>query len=154
VLLGWQHNPEGIPLPIHGVSDGTLNISDIDVWMWLKKLFPMSWPVNVSLRAPLISLFSELGRWSDLVNSQECLTPQGATLRSSIRSPFAIAECDMSTILLGELARWLARCGGLSPNRVPRIEAYAARLLSKETCNMAALGGQQRMKKGTTLAAK
>jgi hypothetical protein len=31
VLQGWRHNPEGVPLPIHGELDGTLNISDIDV---------------------------------------------------------------------------------------------------------------------------
>jgi hypothetical protein len=37
---------------------------------------------------------------------------------------------------------------------VPHIEAYIARLLSKEVCNPAALEGQQRMKKGTTWAAK
>jgi hypothetical protein len=68
VLHSWQHNPEGVPLPIHGESDGTLNISDIDVWMWLKKLSPKSWPVNASLKAPLISLFSEPGWCSDLVD--------------------------------------------------------------------------------------
>jgi hypothetical protein len=45
-----------------------LNISDIDVWMWLKKLSPKSPPVTASLKAPLISLFSELGQWSDLVD--------------------------------------------------------------------------------------
>jgi hypothetical protein len=37
---------------------------------------------------------------------------------------------------------------------LPRIEAYIARLLSKEAYNSAALEGQQRMKKGTTRAAK
>ena len=42
VLQGWRHNPEGVPLLIDRESDGTLNISDIDVWMWLKKLFPKS----------------------------------------------------------------------------------------------------------------
>jgi hypothetical protein len=24
-LQGWEHNPEGIPLPIHSESDGMLN---------------------------------------------------------------------------------------------------------------------------------
>jgi hypothetical protein len=58
VPQGWKHNPEGVPLPIHRDSDRTLNISDIDVWMWLKKLSPKSWPLSVSLKALLISLFS------------------------------------------------------------------------------------------------
>ena len=60
----------------------------------------------------------------------------------------------MSTIPLGEIARWLAQFSGLTPDRVPRIEAYVARLLSKEVCNPAALKGQQRMKKGATRPAK
>jgi hypothetical protein len=68
VLQGWKHNPEGIPLLIHREFDGTLNISDIDLWMWLKKLSPKSQPLSTLLRPPLISLFSELGQWSDLIN--------------------------------------------------------------------------------------
>jgi hypothetical protein len=57
-------------------------------------------------------------------------------------------------IPLGKLAQWLARYGRLTPDRVPRIDAYIARFLSKEACNPAALEGQQQMKKGTTQAAK
>jgi hypothetical protein len=68
VLQGGKHNPEGVPLPIQGESDGTLNISDIDVWMWLKKLSPKSWPLSASLRLPLISLFSEPRQWREVVN--------------------------------------------------------------------------------------
>jgi hypothetical protein len=90
VLRGWQHNLERVPAPIHGESDRTLNVSDINVWMWLKKLSPKSWPTNVTLRVPLISLFSEPGQWSDLVDTHECLTLQGDTLWSSITLPFPI----------------------------------------------------------------
>jgi hypothetical protein len=79
VLQIWQHNPEGIPLPIHGESDGTLNISDINIWMWLKKLSLKSRPTNVTPRAPLISLFSKLGQWHNMVEASECLTTQGDT---------------------------------------------------------------------------
>jgi hypothetical protein len=68
VLQGWKHNPKGIPLPICSESDGTLNVSDIDVWMWLKKLSPKSQPVHMSLKALLISLFSKPGRWINKVN--------------------------------------------------------------------------------------
>jgi hypothetical protein len=76
VLQSWQHNPEGIPLPIRGEPDGTLNISDIDIWMWLKKLSLKSRPTNAMLWVSLISFFSELGRWSGLIYPRECLTPQ------------------------------------------------------------------------------
>jgi hypothetical protein len=103
MLLSWQHTLEGVPAPIHCKSDGKLNISDIDVWMWLKKLSPKSRPTNAMLRAPLISLFSEPGRWIDLVDTQECLTPQGDNLRSSIRLTFPIAGRDTSTIPLADV---------------------------------------------------
>ena len=109
---------------------------------------------DATLRAPLISLFSEAGRWSDLVGARESLTPQAETLRASITSPFPIKDRDTSTIPLAEIARWLAQFGGLTPDRVPRIEAYVARLLSKKAYNSAAIEGQQRIKKGATRAAK
>jgi hypothetical protein len=109
---------------------------------------------NATLRALLISLFSEPGQWIDLVDTQECLTPQGDTLRASVTSTFLIAGRDMSTIPLTEIVRWLARCGGLTPDSVPRVEAYILRLLSKEAFNPAALTGQQQMKKAVTRATK
>jgi hypothetical protein len=84
VLQGWRHNPEGVPLPIHRESNGTLNISDIDIRMWLKKLSPKGWPISALLRPLLISLFSEPGQWSDLIDPRECPTPQGDTLRSCL----------------------------------------------------------------------
>jgi hypothetical protein len=104
--------------------------------------------------ALLISLFSEPGRFNDLVEARECLTPQGDTLRSSITSAFPIAGRDTSTIPLVKLAKWLARCGGITPDRVPRIEAYVARFLSKKAYNPAAIKGQQRMKNASTRTAK
>jgi hypothetical protein len=73
--------------------------------MWLKKLSPKSQLISMSLRPPLISLFSEPGRWSDLIDPRECLTPQGDTLRFSIMSPFPIAGHNTSTILLGKIAK-------------------------------------------------
>jgi hypothetical protein len=107
--------------------------------MWLKKLSPKSRLTNTTLWAPLISLFSELGRWGDLVDPQECLTPQADTLRASITTSFPIEGRDTSTIPLVEIARWLARYGRLAPDHVPRIEAYVSCFLSKEAYNSATL---------------
>jgi hypothetical protein len=154
ILRSWQHNPEGVPTPIRSESDGTLNTSDIDVWMWMRRLSPKSRPPNATLRAPLVSLFSEPGRFNDLVEARECLTPQGDTLRSLVTSDYPIGGRDTSTIPMVELAKWLARYGGITPDRVPRIEAYVAHLLSKKAYNPAAIEGQQRMHKGATRAAK
>jgi phosphopantetheinyl transferase (holo-ACP synthase) len=65
-----------------------------------------------------------------------------------------IAGRDMSTIPHSEIARWLATYGGLTPDCVPRIEAYAVRHLTKQAYNSTATEGQQRMKNAVTWAAK
>ena len=36
MLHAWQHNPEGVPTAIRQEDDGLLNLSDVDIWMWLK----------------------------------------------------------------------------------------------------------------------
>jgi hypothetical protein len=154
VLQSWQCNPEGVPLPIRGESDGTLNTSDVDIWMWLNQLSPKSRPTNSTMWASLISLFSEPGRWSGLVEPREHLTPQAETLRGSVTSPFPIAGRDTATIPHSEIPRWLATYGGLTPDRVPRIEAYVACHLTKRAYNSAATEGQQKMKKAATWATK
>ena len=41
VLSLWQHNPEGVPTAIRQEDDGSLNTSDVDIWMWLKTLTPI-----------------------------------------------------------------------------------------------------------------
>jgi hypothetical protein len=44
--------------------------------------------------------------------------PQGDTLWSSIMLPVPIGGHETSTIPLGEIAKWLTCCGGLTPGRV------------------------------------
>ena len=36
MLYSWQHNPEGIPTTIQQEDDRSLNLSDVDIWIWLK----------------------------------------------------------------------------------------------------------------------
>ena len=36
MLSLWQCNPEGVPTAIRQEDDGSLNLSDVDIWMWLK----------------------------------------------------------------------------------------------------------------------
>jgi hypothetical protein len=85
---------------------------------------------------------------------RECLTPQAETLRGSVTLPFPITRRDTSMILPSEIPQWLTTYGGLTPDRVPHIDAYVAHFLMKQAYNSAALEGQQRMKKAVTWAAK
>ena len=36
VLKKWEHNPEGVPTAIQQEKDGSLNYTDVNIWMWLK----------------------------------------------------------------------------------------------------------------------
>ena len=40
MLYAWQHNPEGVPTAIRQEDDGSLNLSNVDIWMWLKIITP------------------------------------------------------------------------------------------------------------------
>ena len=40
MLYLWQHNPEGVPTTIQQEDNGSLNLSDVDIWMWLKCVTP------------------------------------------------------------------------------------------------------------------
>ena len=40
MLSLWQHNPEGVPTAIRQEDDGSLNLSNVDFWMWLRATTP------------------------------------------------------------------------------------------------------------------
>ena len=40
MLSSWQCNPEGVPTAIRQEDDGSLNLSEVDIWMWLKLITP------------------------------------------------------------------------------------------------------------------
>ena len=40
MLSLWQHNPEGVPTTLQQEDDGSLNLSNVDIQMWLKIITP------------------------------------------------------------------------------------------------------------------
>ena len=40
VLKKWEHNPESVPAAIWQEKDGSLNYTDVSIWMWLKAILP------------------------------------------------------------------------------------------------------------------
>ena len=40
MLSLWQHNPEGFLAAIWQEDDSSLNLSDVDIWMWLRATTP------------------------------------------------------------------------------------------------------------------
>ena len=80
MLYSWQHNPEGAPTAIRQEDDGSLNLSDVDIWIWLKCITPSN---GVMVRQQLMQLFDEAGQWASLVDTSKLPTPSGSELRNS-----------------------------------------------------------------------
>ena len=80
MLSSWQHNPEGVPTAIQQEDDGLLNLSDVDIWMWLKLITPSK---GVMTRQQLMQLFGEVGQWASLVDASKLPAPHSSKLRNS-----------------------------------------------------------------------
>ena len=80
MLHAWQRNPEGVPTATRQEDDGSLNLSDVDIWMWLKIITPSK---GVMIRQRLMQLFGEASQWASLVNASKLLTQLSSKLRNS-----------------------------------------------------------------------
>ena len=80
MLSSWQHNPEGVPTAISQEDDKSLNLSDVDIWMWLKLITPSK---GVMIRQRLTQLFGEAGQWASLVNASNLPAPHSSELHNS-----------------------------------------------------------------------
>ena len=110
LLTPWHTNPTGVPYPICQEANGVLNFIDLDIWMWLKKIFT---PKTASrLKKVLWSIFKTPGQWCKLLDRAQPATTLGDTLRTSVQGVFP----STSTPGEGEakdLAMWLAKSGGV-----------------------------------------
>ena len=77
MLFLWQHNPEGVPTAIQQEDDESLNLSDVDIWMWLKIITPTK---SMMIRQQLMQLFGEASQWASLVNASKLLAPHSSEL--------------------------------------------------------------------------
>ena len=80
MLSLWQRNPEGVPAAIQQEDDGSLNLSDVDIWMWLKVITPTK---GMMMRQCLMQLFSEASQWASLVDVSELPAPCSSKLCNS-----------------------------------------------------------------------
>ena len=80
-MHGSVCNPEGgVPTAIQQEDDGSLNLSDVDIWMWLKIITPSK---GVIIRQWLMQLFGEASQWASLVNASKLPAPHSSELRNS-----------------------------------------------------------------------
>ena len=106
ILQSWLHNSEGIPTTIHKEADGSLNLQDIVIWLWLKKLTPWRKPVS-PLKVRLIDLFSTSQQWESLISYYEINQPASDSLWESICGSFPVNSHKALRIPLEEIAQWL-----------------------------------------------
>ena len=80
MLHAWQCNPEGVPTAIQQEDDGSLNLSNVDIWMWLKLITPSK---GMMIRQQHMQLFGEAGQWASLVDASKLPAPHSSELCNS-----------------------------------------------------------------------
>ena len=128
MLSSWQHNPEGVPTTIQQEDDGSLNLSDVDIWMWLKLITPSK---GMMIRQQLMQLFGEVGQWASLVDTSKLLTPRSSKLRNSTQTEYKFMSQLKADMLLKDLAIWLGKCVKVTHTHVAKIEEYVVHALAK-----------------------
>ena len=128
MLHAWQHNPEGVPTAIRQEDDRSLNLSDVDIWMWLKIITPSK---GVMIRQRLMQLFGEAGQWASLVDASKLPAPLSSELCNSTRTKYKFMSLLKAEMSLRDLAMWLGKYAGITLTRAARIEEYAVHALAK-----------------------
>ena len=128
MLLSWECNPESVPTTIQQEDDRSLNLSDVDIWMWLKLITPSK---GVRIRQWLMQLFGEASQWASLVNDSKLPAPHSSKLCNSTRTEYKFVSLLKVDMLLKDLAIWLGQYAGVTLTRAAKIEEYVARALAK-----------------------
>ena len=124
----WQHNPEGVPTAIRQEDDGLLNLSNVDIWMWLKIITPSK---GMMIRQRLMQLFGEAGQWASLVDTSKLPAPHSSKLHNSTQTEYKFMSLLKAEMLLRDLAIWLGKYAGVTLTRAARIEEYVVHALAK-----------------------
>ena len=141
VLSLWEHNPEGVPTAIRQEDDGSLNTSDIDIWMWLKTLTPIK---GVMVRQRIMQLFGEAGQWALLAKDADMGADMDHDLRTAIQRSYDPGEQHPLEIPMEDLVNWLGKYAGVTYLHAVRLGGYAKRTLAKTAHSDASRLGKRR----------
>ena len=128
MLSLWQHNLEGVPTAIRQEDDRSLNLSDVDIWMWLKIITPTK---GMMMRQWLMQLFGEASQWASLVDVSELLAPHSSKLRNSAQTEYKSRSQPTADMLLKDLAIWLGKQAEMTLTCMAKVEEYATHALAK-----------------------
>ena len=123
MLSLWQHNPEGVPTAIQQEDDGSLNLSEVDIWMWLRFI---TLSKGMMIRQRLMQLFGEASQWASLVDASKLPAPHSSELCSSTQTEYKFMSLLKADMPLKDLATWLGQYAGVTLTRTAKIEEYAA----------------------------
>jgi hypothetical protein len=128
LLKGWQLNPHRVLPAVRQESDGTMNLHDVDVWMWLQKVTPKK---NSSVfRKSLWALFQQPGRWFQWVSDLRIPSPTGDTFRASVMEAYDWGDRHPRDHSEQELAQWLMQHSGIDIARADLLDVFAECLAS------------------------
>ena len=145
LLRGWQLNPNGVPPAIRQEDDGTMNLLDVDIWMWVQVIAPKV--AAPTFKWVIWKLFQQLGHWAALVCNQHIPPLMGDTLWSSIRQPYEWGAHTASTVPIGELAIWLAEYAGIITEHAQWLKHFAAQVALGEAHNGPAWASKPKKKR-------
>ena len=128
MLSLWQHNPEGVPTAIRQEDDRSLNLSNVDIWMWLKLITPTK---GMMIRQQPMQLFGEAGQWASLVDASKLPAPHSSKLRNSTQTEYKFMSLLKAEISLKDLAIWLGKYARVTLTHAAKIEEYTACALAK-----------------------
>ena len=139
MLHAWQRNPEGVPTTIQQEDDRSLNLSDVDIWMWLKIITPSK---GVMMRQQLMQLFGEAGQWALLVDAGKLPSPHSSELYHSTQTEYKFVSLLKVDMPLKDLATWLGQYAGVTLTHATKIEEYTVHALAKMVHSSASLLGK------------
>jgi hypothetical protein len=140
LLKGWQLNPHGVPPAVRQELDGTMNLHDVDIWMWLQKVTPKK--NSSGFRKSLWALFQQPGRWFQWVSNLRIPLTAGDTFRTSVTKAYDWGDRHPKDHSEQELALWLLQHGGINITRASLLEVFAKRVTSGVACNHSARLGK------------
>ena len=128
VLKKWEHNPDGVPVAIWQEPDGSLNYTDVDIWIWLKVILPKKG--YVLLRQQILKLFSIEGFWATMIHDQAYVSPQGDMLWELVKLQYDLGTQKPEDIPFEGLSKWLGQWAGMMRDHVVWVEGYTTCALS------------------------
>ena len=105
-----------------------LNLSDVDIWMWLRATTPTK---GVMARQSIMQLFGEAGQWASLVNTSKLPAPCSSELRNSIWTEYQSGSQPSAEIPMKDLAIWLGKQAGVTLTHAAKLEEYAVHTLAE-----------------------